>query len=56
MYMWQGIEVTGSVESEYVSSTGTRYFIKLTEPVPDEFVQDRQGHDWPIKGSIILVD
>ena len=55
-FKWQGQPVQGTVESQYVTSRGTRYFVKLTEPVDDEFMSSREGHNWPIVGSIILAD
>jgi hypothetical protein len=54
-FKWHGQIVQGEVVSEYVSTKGTSYFVKVKEP-PETPTYDRQGHVWPQKGSIILAD
>jgi len=53
-YMWQGQVVKGKICSTYKSSKGTKHFVELTET--PETTYDRNGHEWPVKGCVVLID
>jgi len=56
-FKWNGQKVKGTVEAEYKSSKGKRYFIKLAKVPADLKGQStREGHPWPTVGSVVLAD
>ena len=53
-FQWQGETITGTIETTHRTANGTRHFVKLTEKPKKEF--SREGHVWPIAGSVVLAD